>query len=174
MFKKFLLAAMLLFPMLASAQSLKIGVVDASAILAAMPETTSAQNTIQEMQKKYEADYNKLAEEIKRLYDELQNMKEDELPAIRERKARDFQDQQQKLQVFEQQISQDLQRQQESLLTPIISKLRSAIESVGRENGFSLIQDYNPQNVFYIGSPVEDITPLVKAKLGLPATPAAK
>ena len=60
MFKKFLLAAMLLFPMLASAQSLKIGVVDASAILAAMPETTSAQNTIQEMQKKYEADYNKL------------------------------------------------------------------------------------------------------------------
>lgn len=167
MIKKILLAVALAIPMLASAQTLKIGVVDTNAIIAAMPETTAAQTTLQDVQKKYEADYNKLGEEMKRLYDEVTNMKEDELPAIRDRKTRELQDQQQKIQLFEQQISQDLQKKQEELFTPIIQKVRTAVESVGRENSFSLIQDYNNQLTLYIANPVEDITPLVKAKLGL-------
>ncbi|MCM1152985.1 MAG: OmpH family outer membrane protein [Muribaculum sp.] len=167
MIKKFLLAAAVILPFLASAQTLKIGMVDTNAIIAAMPETTAAQTTLQDIQKKYEADYNKLGDEMKRLYDEVTSMKEDELPAIRDRKTRELQDQQQKIQLFEQQISQDLQKKQEELFTPILSKVRSAVESVGRENSFSLIQDYNTQLTLYIADPVVDITPLVKAKLGL-------
>lgn len=167
MIKKALLAIAMIVPMLASAQTLKIGVVDINGIIQAMPETTATQTTLAEMQKKYEADYVRLGEEMKRQYEELQKMPADELPAIRERKAREFQDQQSKIQMFEDQVMQDMQRKQQELMAPVIQKARSAVEAVGRENGFSLIQDNNPQVTLYFAAPVEDITPLVKAKLGI-------
>lgn len=165
MIKKILLMAALVLPMFASAQTLKIGVIDTNEILNLMPETKDAQNKLQESQNKYEAEYTKIQEELQRQYNELQEMKEDELPAIRDRKVKEFQDNGQKLQAFEQQIMNDLQKQHDELMAPIVQKVRNAIESVGKENGFSLIQEKAAQ--LYFAAPVEDITPKVKSKLGL-------
>ncbi len=167
MFKKILLVAALLFPMLASAQTLKIGLVDQNEIITKMPETTAAQKQIEDVSQKYDEEYKKLGEEMKRLYDELQAMKEDELPAIKERKTREFTDYQQKVQQFEQNAMQDLQKMQQELMAPVFQKVRSAIESVGKEGGYSLIQDKNPQITIYFDAPVVDITNDVKAKLGV-------
>lgn len=119
------------------------------------------------MSKKYEDEYQKLGEEMKRMYDELQNMKEDELPAIRERKTREFTDYQQKIQQFEQTAMADIQKMNQDLMAPIVQKVRAAIESVGKEGNFSLIQDKNPQITLYFDAPVVDITNDVKAKLGV-------
>lgn len=167
MIKKILLIAAMLFPMLASAQTVKIGVVDTSAIISELPDTKSAQNQINEVSKKYDADYQSLGEELKRLYEELQNLKEDELPAIRERKTREFSDCQQKMQQFEQTAAQDLQKMQNDLMTPIVQKVKSAIQSVAQEGGFTIVQDNNPQIVLYYAAPAVDITADVKKKLGL-------
>ncbi|MDE6144245.1 MAG: OmpH family outer membrane protein [Muribaculaceae bacterium] len=167
MFKKILLVAALLIPMLASAQSLKIGLVDQNEIISKMPETTEAGKKVDEISKKYESEYMKLNDEMKRLYDEISNMKEDELPAIRERKTRDFTDHQVKVQQFQETAMQEIQRMQQELMAPIVQKVRSAIESVGKEGGFSLVQDKNPQITIYFDAPVIDITNDVKAKLGI-------
>lgn len=167
MFKKLLLVAALLIPMLASAQTLKIGLVDTNDIISKMPDTTAAQKQIEETSKKYDDEYAKLGEEMKRMYDELQKMGENELPAIRERKTREFTDYQQKIQQFEQNAMQDLQKLQSELMAPIMQKVRAAIEAVGKEGGYSLIQDKSPQLTIYYAAPVADITPEVKAKLGL-------
>ncbi|MDE6295609.1 MAG: OmpH family outer membrane protein, partial [Muribaculaceae bacterium] len=154
-------------PMLASAQTVKLGLVDVNEIIGAMPATQAAQQKLQDAQKKYESDYNALQEELKKQYEELANMKEDELPAIRQRKETAFQESSQKLQVFEQQIMQDMQRMQQELMAPIMQQIKNAIESVGKEGNYTLIQDNNPQITYYYSSPAEDITPLVKTKLGL-------
>ncbi len=167
MFKKILLVAAILLPMFASAQTLKIGLVDLNELISKMPDTAAAEKQVGDVSKKYEDEYAKLGEEMKRMYDELQNMKEDELPAIRERKAREFTDYQQKIQQFEQTAMQDIQRMTQELMAPIHQKVRTAIESVGKEGGYSLIQDKNPQLVYYYDAPVTDITPDVKAKLGI-------
>lgn len=167
MIKKILLAVALMLPMLASAQTLKIGVVNSQEVLTAMPGFKTAQNTLQDIQKKYETEFQKLENEMKKLYDEFQAMPENELAAIKEKKARDIQDLQQKAQVFEQQATQDLSKKQDELLQPLFTQLKGAIESVAREGSFSLIQEYNQQLTYYIASPVVDITPQVKAKLGL-------
>lgn len=167
MLKKFILAAAVMFGLAASAQTIKIGLVDINGIIAAMPETTAAQQQIQETQKKYETEYTKLGEELQKQYTELQNMPENELPAIRERKTKAFADNQQKLQAFEQQVMQDLQKLQSELMAPIMQKAQTAIESVGREGSFTLVQALDPQLTFYYSAPAEDITPLVKTKLGL-------
>ncbi|MDE7180142.1 MAG: OmpH family outer membrane protein [Muribaculaceae bacterium] len=169
MLKKILLAVALMLPMFgASAQtSVKIGLVDTGAVLQALPDTQEAQKKVQEASKKYEDEYTRLGEEMKRMYDELNNMKPDELQAIRERKTREFQDYQVKVQTFEQNAQQDLQRMQAELLNPIFQKIKDAVESVGKEGGFGMIQDYNPQTTLYFASPVVDVTPQVKAKLGV-------
>ncbi len=167
MLKKILLALCVIFSMAASAQTLKVGLVDTNSLLQAMPEVTDAQKKMQETQSKYETQYNALNEELQKQYQELQNMKEDELPAIRENKLRAFSDNQQKIQQFEQQVMQEMQKLQNDLMAPIYQKLQDAIQSVGKEGSFSLIQAMDPQLTFYYGNPVQDITPLVKTKLGL-------
>lgn len=165
MIKKVLLLAALILPMFASAQTLKIGVVDSSEIFAAMPETAAAQKTLQEYNSKYETEYNNLVAEMERQYKDFQAMPETELPAIKERKARELQDTQQKIQAFEQNAMNDIQKKQEELMAPIMQKIKDAIESVGKEGGFSLIQE--AQSQLFVGAPVENITPKVKSKLGL-------
>ncbi|MDE6444084.1 MAG: OmpH family outer membrane protein [Muribaculaceae bacterium] len=167
MFKKLLLVAALILPMLASAQTLKIGLVDTNDIISKLPDTAAAQKQIEETSKKYDDEYAKLGEEMKRLYDELQKMGENELPAIKERKTREFTDYQQKMQQFEQTAMQHLQNLQGELMAPIMQKVRNAIEAVGKEGGYSLIQDKNPQITLYFAAPVVDATPEVKAKLGV-------
>ncbi|MCH5217487.1 MAG: OmpH family outer membrane protein [Muribaculaceae bacterium] len=165
MIKKLLLIAALALPMLLSAQTFKVGLVDMNDIFEKLPETTAAQNSLAETNKKYEAEMQRIDEELQRQYEELQKMDENEPAAIKERKARQVQETQQKREAFYQSAMQDLQKQQQELTAPIFQKIQSAIESVGKENGFSLIQEL--QSVQFFAAPVEDITPLVKAKLGL-------
>ncbi|MBD5172065.1 MAG: OmpH family outer membrane protein [Bacteroidales bacterium] len=169
MLKKILLAVALALPMFAASaqQTAKIGLVDTSSIIPAMPEYNEAQKKVAEQSKKYEDEYARLNEEMKRLMDEFQNMKDDELQAIRDRKTRELQDYNQKMQTFEQNAMQDLQKMQQELLSPIFAKIKTAVEAVGAEGGYSLIQDYNPQLTLYFAAPTVDITSAVKSKLGI-------
>lgn len=169
MIKKILLAVAMMLPMFgASAQStLKIGLVNTNEIIQAMPETADAQKKLAENSKKYEDEYAKLQEEFKRMYDDFNNMPETELPAIKERKAKELQDYQTKIQSFLQSAEQDMQRQQAELMAPISQKIKDAVESVGKEGGYSLIENYTPDLHLFYTAPVSDITPQVKAKLGL-------
>ncbi|MDE5813687.1 MAG: OmpH family outer membrane protein, partial [Muribaculaceae bacterium] len=154
-------------PMLLSAQTIKMGIVDFNAIIGVMPEYTAAQNQLKEVSDKYEAEFLKLNEEMKRLYTEYQNMSESELPAIKERKTRELSDYQQKIDQFQQNAMTDLQNMERDLMGPIQQKVSQAVESVGREGSYSLIQLYNPALTLYYAAPVEDVTPAVKAKLGV-------
>ena len=165
MIKKLLVMAVVALPFFASAQTFKLGLVDTNAVIAGMPETTEANNKLQESQKKYQAEFQRIEEEFQKQYEEFRNMKEDELPAIKERKATQLQETQQKAEAFQQKVMEDLQKQQDELMAPVIQKVRNAIESVGKENGFTYIQEI--VNALYFSAPVEDITPLVKKKLGI-------
>ncbi|MDE6335903.1 MAG: OmpH family outer membrane protein [Muribaculaceae bacterium] len=167
MFKKILLVAALLIPMLASAQTLKIGLVDVNEIVPKMPESAEASKQLEETQKKYEEEFKKLQEEMQRRVDEYQNMSQDELPAIRERKTRELADYQSKLEQFSGEAQQHLQNMYQELMAPILQKVQTAIQAVGKEGGYSLIQDKNPQLIYYFDAPVVDITNDVKAKMGI-------
>lgn len=167
MIKKILLAVALCLPLIASAQTVKIGLVDVNTIIAEHPDTQAAQTKLVDAQKKYEAEYQKLGEEMTRMYEEFQKSEATDLPAIRERKTKELQDYQAKIQQFENSAAADLQRMQQELMQPIVSKINQAIESVGREGNFTIIQLNDPQIIFYHAAPAVDVTPDVKKKLGL-------
>ena len=163
MLKKIVLAVALMRPLFGvSAQTLKIGLVDTNALMAAHPDTQEAQKKMEDASKKYDEEYQKLGAEMQRMYGEL---KDDDLPAIKERKTKELQDYAAKIQQFEQNAQQDLGRMQQELVAPILQKIRDAIESVGKEEGYNLIQEVSSQ--LYYAAPVVDITDRVKAKLGL-------
>ena len=174
MLKKLLLAVAVALPMIASAQTVKLGLVDTNSIVSQMKETAEAQNKINDMSKRLDTEYKSLTDEMQRKLDEFQNMKADEPTAIKERKARELEEYQQKIQNFERQAYSDLQKLQSDLMAPIMKKIQDAIHTVGMEGGYTLIQDMNPQSILYYGAPAVDITNDVKAKLGASIVPATK
>lgn len=169
MIKKIILALAVALPacFAANAQTLKIGIVDTAAIVQVLPDTQKAEQQVQEAQNKYGETYKALVLEYNRMGEELQKLDEKEGQATRDMKARDLQNQQQKIQQFENDVQNDLMKLQQSLLQPIYQKVKDAVESVAKEGNFTLVQSYDPQLTLYYAAPVEDITPLVKAKLGV-------
>ncbi len=167
MIKKILIALAVALPMLASAQTVKIGLVDVNAIIAAHPDTQAAQTKLTEAQKKYQAEGQKLEQEMQRMFEEYQKTAATDLPAIKERKEKELTDYQTKLEQFSASASQDLQKMQGDLMQPIIMKVNQAIESVGKEGNFTIIQMLDPSLVFYHAAPAVDVTNDVKAKLGI-------
>lgn len=167
MLKKLILVIAMVLPMSIFAQ--KFGTVDTDAIMQAMPETTKARDQIAEASKKYENEFQKLNEELNKLYTDFQAIQNDaNTPeTIKERRMQEIQDRAQKVEQFRNTATQDLQRQQEQLMQPILAKVTEAIKSVGAEGTFTFIFPNEPSLLLYQGKDVVDVTPLVKTKLGL-------
>lgn len=163
MIKKILLAIMIAVPMCLSAQ--KLGVVNTNSVFEAMPEKAEAQTKLETTSKTYEDEFKKLSDELNKKYTEFQNLAADTPESIKERRIQEMQEFEQKIQQFRATAQQELQRQQQQLMAPIEQKIQEAIKAVGSENGFSMIlPDALPM---FIGTDIQDVTPLVKAKLGL-------
>lgn len=167
MIKKLILAIALVLPMSMFAQ--KFGTVNIEPVMTAMPEMTSLQEQIAESSKKYEAEFQKLNEELQKLYADFQTIQNDaNTPdAIKERRMQEIQDRATKVEQFRQTATQDLQRQQEQGMAPIQQRIFEAIKAVGQEGNFTLILPYDPSLILYQGNDVVDVTNAVKAKLGL-------
>ena len=164
MLKKVLLAAIIAAPLCLSAQTVKLGAVSPQELVAVMPETATANNTLKAASDKYDAQAKVLQDEYQKKMDEF-NAIDKNNEAAQEAKAKEIQDLQVRMQNFPQTASQDLQKQQETLYAPIQQKLQQAIQQVGAEGGYAgiLYKDV----LLYQGTGIEDITAKVKAKLGI-------
>ena len=69
------------------------------------------------------------------------------------------------MQQFQQTAEQELAKVQQELMAPIEKKVQDAISSVGQEGNYSMIQMAGL--MLYYAALVVDITPDVKAKLGV-------
>lgn len=167
MIKKLLLIVALAVPMFASAQTLKMAIVDVEDIFQSLPDTENAKTELAKVSKMWEDELANMQAEFKSLYEAYQALGADTPDAIRERKARDLEEKNARLQQVQQQAYEELQKKQMELQQPIMMKINNAVQSVGQEGAYSMIQMKNPENILYFAAPVEDITPLVKAKLGI-------
>lgn len=167
MIKKALAAIMIALPMLAAAQAPKFGTVTVEPILEAMPERANVQTQLETASKAYEEEYKKLSEELDKKYAEYQKLQEGATTqeTIKQLRIQEIQELQKKAQQFMQTAQQDLQRQQAQLMQPIEEKIMTAIKAVGQENGFTFI--FPDGIAAFQSTDVQDVTPLVKAKLGI-------
>lgn len=165
MIKKLILVLAVVMPMTVFAQ--KFGYVNVEEIFTNMPESKEAEAQISEASKKYEAEFQKLTEELNKLYTDFQAIQNDPgtPETIKERRMQEIQERGANVDKFRTTAQQDLQRQQDQLMAPIQQKMFDAINAVGQEGGFTGIVAEG--TFLYQGSDMVDITPLVKAKLGI-------
>ena len=163
MIKKLLLAIMIALPAMGFAQ--KFGVINTESLIEGLPEMTEVKSQLDTSTKKYEEEFKNLQTEMEKKYGEFQKMDENTPQTIKDRRVQEIQELDQKIQQFRQTATQDLQRQQAQLMQPIQEKVMNAIKSVGTENGFTMIF---PEGVpAFVSTDVQDVTALVKAKLGV-------
>jgi outer membrane protein len=147
----------------AQAQS-KIGYITLNEVIIAMPETKKADTLLQQFQealRQSAEDRNAAFQDaVTKFYKDSTTM----TAAVKEVKRTALQKQYQELQGEDQRIQQELQKKQEELSQPIQKKALDAVQAVAKENGFSYIF---VKEALLVAPPAEDISPLVRKKLGL-------
>lgn len=165
MIKRLLFALCFALPMLAGAQTVKIGVIDVQAVFTALPEYKTVQTQMNEFAKAYEDQLAKMAADIEQKAKEFEALPANEPQSIKERKAKELEDLYSRAQAIRQEAQQAVERKQMELLQPIRQKVLDAIESVAKEQGFTVVQE--KEAFLFFGAPAVDITPTVKARLGI-------
>ena len=145
----------------------KFGHITAELLLQDMPEYDSAQVKLQNLNKSYELEIERIQVEINKKIDDFQKTEATMSDLIKEAKASEIQEMQQRLQNFAQTAQQDLQQQQMVFIQPVMDKARKAIEEVAKEKGLLYVFDMSQGNPVYASEESLDLLPLVKAKLGL-------
>ncbi len=145
----------------------KIGHINSQELLAAMPETDSAQKQLEALAKEHDlaleemsVEFNKKLEDLNSNYNTLSEL-------VRSSKEAELQDLQKRIQTFQQTAEQDLQRKRYELFQPIQEKAVNAVNEVAKEMGLTYVIDSGTGVVVYMGDDALDLLPKVKAKLGL-------
>lgn len=163
--KKLLLAIALIAGSTLSGFSQKFGHIDSNELMLLMPERKTAeaevQNLTQELQNTLEA----MTAEYQAKIAEYQKSEATLSNSVKELKAREIGELEQRIQAFQVRAQEDLKVKENELLAPMIEKARKSIEEVGRENGFTYIFDVSSGATVYEAG--ENVMPLVKKKLGL-------
>lgn len=163
MLKNLILALLIALPSFAFGQ--KFGVIDTPSILTAMPEAKDMEATLSAASKKYEDELKNLQDKFNKEYTDYQNLAADTPESIKQRRAQELQELQQKMDQFMSSAQQDLAQQQQRLLAPIQERVLNAIKTVGTEGNFTMV--FEKGQPLYVGTDAVDITADVKKKLGL-------
>ena len=150
-----------------TANAQKFGHVNSQEIIQVMPEFTKARTDIEALTKQYEADLQSMQEELKKK-SEAYEKEQATLPAnIKQRRETELQEMYQKIQQSYQDNQQALAKEQNEKMQAITTKVLDAIKAVGQAGGYVYIMDLSG-GIPYISTTLStDVTPQVKAKLGL-------
>ena len=166
--KKLLIVIMLLAPMSLLAQ--KFGYVNSAEIVQVMPEFTKAQKKLQDLEKMYTDDFNALRTELEKKGTEFEKLQKDSVPEnILKRRYEELLQMEQRLQQYGQEVQQNLAKAEQEEMIAIQSKLRDALDAIGREGGYVCIFDLSSGMPYISKTLCEDVTTKVRTKLGIPA-----
>ena len=165
--KKMILCAICAICGFATANAQKFGHVNSQEIIQVMPEFTKARTDIEALTKQYEADLQSMQDELKKK-SEAYEKEQATLPAnIKQRREQELQEMYQKIQQSYEDNRQALNKEQSEKMQAITTKVLDAIKAVGQAGGYVYIMDLSG-GIPYISTTLStDVTPQVKAKLGL-------
>lgn len=155
-----------LFCITLSAQAQKFGYINSASIMEEMAEVKQADATLEALQKQLQKKGQGMVEALQKDYGEIQQkIERGELsPKQQEEEGKKLQDRQTEIQKFEQDMVAQLQEKRSKELQPILDKINQAIKDVAKENGYQFIFD---EAVLLYKEESQDVTPMVKAKLGM-------
>ena len=167
MLKKTVLLLICALPISLMAQETKLGHVNFQEIFTAMPEQASIQKSLDDQTKVIEGELAKMNEELTAKFKDFQDKQATMPESIKTTRQNELQDIQQRIQTFRQTASSDLEKKQQELSSPVMAKINKAIGEVAAEGKYLYIFNYLPQVFIYQAPSANDITAVVKKKLGL-------
>ena len=163
--KKLIVLLLMILPLGAIAQEVKIAFVKTQEVFMAMPEVSGMEKLMADFNEKYRVELKQMQDEYQKKYSDFVAQQDSLTENIKLRRMQEIQDIQERMDNFVQVAQQDVQKKQQELLQPIQQKLREAIQKVGEEKGYTYIID--PAALLYTGTNAVDATPFVRTKLGL-------
>ena len=161
--KKLIVLLLMILPLGAIAQEVKIAFVKTQEVFMAMPEVSGMEKQMADLNEKYRVELKQMQDEYQ--YSDFVAQQDSLTENIKLRRMQEIQDIQERMDNFVQVAQQDVQKKQQELLQPIQQKLHEAIQKVGEEKGYTYIID--PAALLYTGTNAVDATPFVRTKLGL-------
>ena len=164
--KMFMIAAMAMISLAATAQDFKFAYVDFTEVVQLMPEMDSARVQIDAASAEAQETYGAMVEEYQSKAQQFQQKQASWTPAIRESKAAELQQIEVRIQEFQQAIQQDLQQLQNSLQAPIYEKAQNAVNELAKAKGVALV--FEKSSLLYI-DPAQglDLTPEARKMLNI-------
>lgn len=150
-----------------SQSKLKFGHLNSNDLFALMPEKGASQKTLQDYSKQLEDQLVAMQDELQKKYTDYQANQDTLTALIKKTKEEELTAMQQRIQTFQTNAQQELQKKESELLQPIIEKAKKAIEEVAKENGYTYIFDTGTGSLLYWPKDADDIMSLVKTKLGI-------
>lgn len=149
------------------AQELKFAHIDIQKLVATLPDKVKADKALQDEANKLQSQLKIMSEELDKKYSEYMSQKDSLPDLVKSIKEKEIQDQNQRIQNYNQLAQQSLGQKEQELLKPIIEKVQKAIDEVGAENGFIYIFDVSSKVILFYSDKSVDAEPLVRTKLGI-------
>lgn len=162
-----LFIALIAFTGSVMAQTLKIGHIDSNEIMNLMPEKAVIEKNLKDFEKQLESELRTMMEEYQKKVTDYQAAQATMSNLIKQSKEKEITDLQTRIQDFQQNADNEFGDKRVALLTPLIDKVKKAIQDVGKENNYTYIIDSATGVMLHIGANADDVSPLVKAKLKL-------
>lgn len=166
-FKIIVVIALLAFSSTSFSQELKFAHIDIQKLVATMPTKIKADKALQDEAAKLQAQLKSMSEDLDKKYADYMAQKDSLPELVRSIKEKEIQDQNQRIQNYNQLAQQSLSQKEQELLKPIIDQVQAAIDLVGAEKGFIYIFDISSKVILYHSEKSVDAEPFVKLKLGI-------
>ena len=162
--KKLVLMLMFCAPMTMYAQ--KFGHLDSQALISSLPEAIKVQGELEAQGKIFENGLKEMQDELQRKAEAYDKKKSGMSATDQAKEEQALQDMYQKIQQTAQDNQQQFNKLQQEKLGPILAKVRTAIENVAKNGGYTYIMEKAAGQPLYINEALsKDVTAEVKVEL---------
>ncbi len=160
------LIAFLSFSFSANAQ--KFGYVNSTLILAEHPDIKSADSQLEAYQKQLISKGEQMVKDFESKYQSYMTQANGgTLSQVQmQQKETELATEQQQIQQYELEVQNNILKKREELYKPVLDKINSVLEALGKDGGYTMIFDSSAGGLLY-ASEAEDVTPQLRSKLGM-------
>ena len=153
-------------------QKSNIAHISLDSLLKNMPESDTARKVGQSYYQQLESTIESMQKELQQKYQDYQTNQATYTGIVKQNKESELQDLNTRIQNFQQQAQGSLQKFNDSLTRPIITKAKNAITAVAKEHQYKYVLDTSSGIVLY-SEDSDDIYAFVAEKLGIKPRKAA-
>ncbi len=162
----FLGVALFVMSGVANAQ-VKIAHVNTAEILDAMPDKAKAEKDLEKYYGELQSQLETMAKEYQTKMQDYEANQATMSNLVKQSKEKEIIDLQTRIQQFQANAENEFESKRAELLKPILDKIQTAINSVGKEKGYTYVLDLATGAAVFVADDAINATNDVKAKLGI-------